>query len=92
VEVTEKRGAAVSGAAALLALAHRPLPFSRRYFWNEMSGESQYERPANFETAKADIFASARGQAEKEERYKGHKNEGFARYTDPETQMMYVPT
>ena len=57
-----------------------------------MSGESQYERPANFETAKADIFASARGQAEKEERYKGHKNEGFARYTDPETQMMYVPT
>ena len=45
-----------------------------------MSGESQYERPANFETAKADIFASARGQAEKEERYKGHKNEKYCMF------------
>ena len=53
-----------------------------QYFWNEVTNESQYERPDEFSTVKEDIFASARNKAEK-------GNEGWVRYTDDETKMHY---
>ncbi|GMH53640.1 hypothetical protein TrRE_jg8793 [Triparma retinervis] len=59
---------------------------SWQYFWNEVTNLSQYERPANFETVKGDVFATARSKSGPAG---ADGNEGWKRYTDEETRMHY---
>ncbi|GMH80022.1 hypothetical protein TL16_g08367 [Triparma laevis f. inornata] len=53
------------------------------YFWNEVTNESQYDRPVAFETVKDDIFASARNKIIEV------GNDGWKRYVDEESKMQY---
>ena len=69
-------------------------PESRvEYFWNELSGESQYERPFEYSTVKGDVFATARNASGtfKAPTSKALEdlNNGWGRYVDEATRVQY---